>query len=185
LYLLKDELPIDQPIEIEAGKADESARVTISLVTTDKRRGEMKSVWFDGYGQKAAPSYDAKALVSGARCVNASPLEFDFGLDAQFAQSSGFLVGRAPGEIVLVPKQRPPVEWDPVWFISTEAPRQVHFCGTDIANSNVQVAPAPVTEEQVRLWKKILWTERDLLSPPEYPRLQSLWQEYQTVAERL
>lgn len=185
LFLLKDELPIDQPIEIEAGKAEESARVTISLVTTDKRRGELKSAWFDGYGRKAAPSYDAKALVSGARCINVSPLEFEFGLETQFAQSSGFLVGRVPGEIVFVPKQRPPIEWEPVWFIRNEPPREVHFCGTDIANSNVGVAPAAVTAEHVVLWKKILWTERDLLRTPEYPKLQCLWAEYQAVAARL
>lgn len=96
-----------------------------------------------------------------------------------------FLIGAQPGQIVSIPAESPPKDWQPVWLVEQgRGKRRAVFCGGDPA-ACMPMSEGIADRKKVREWKRILWYDRRNLTGPTRGQSAGLWARYREVAERV
>ncbi|MGA3221776.1 MAG: hypothetical protein ABSE77_22385 [Acidimicrobiales bacterium] len=180
-YHLPRPLLLDTRIGIEAGHDDDLIRRSLYLVSGAGWQLRSALAAVDGYGRRVC---GARSGIAGA----AIPLAGESALPVDMMRTPGlppearriFFVGRAPGQIVLWPKERLP-DWRPVWAVPFSQHGQALFCGSSLAD-DVPVAKEGVCDERLELWHKLLWHWRKRITPPKDPAMRALWAQYREAA---
>jgi hypothetical protein len=151
-------------------------------VSDDLAATPIAPMWCDAFGKCVED--ENRALVCGSlvRAPSQRPQVF-FSPEINSFRGTIF-VGRRPGEIESLPQGRFPTEWEPVWAISKGRRSASVFCGTNVRGSEPQTERI-ADLRRVEAWKEVMWYRRRRITPPPHPALNSLWELYQKVAEKL
>ncbi len=186
------ELPADTPAEtkllIEARNGEDIIRrCSLLLVENYSLPSEISAQQFDRFGHHLTHADNESAGVAGAlvqNIVDFPPFNFNTCLPMQGKQRILF-VGKQAGQIVTLPGESLPTDWEPVWAISKGRHRgQVMFCGTNLSDSEPALSKCR-NRKKMREWKEILWHDRKIISPPDRQELRVLWKKFQKEAERV
>ena len=186
------ELPADTPAEtkllIEARSGEDIIRrCSLLLVENYSLPSQSNAQQFDRFGHRLTHADNESAGVAGAlvqNFVDFPPFDFNTCLPIQGKQRILF-VGKQAGQIVTLPGESLPTDWEPVWAISKGRHRgQVMFCGTNLSDSEPAICKCS-NRKKMREWKEILWYDRKIISPPDRQELRVLWKKFQKEAERV
>ena len=186
------ELPADTPAEtkllIEARSGEDIIRrCSLLLVENYSLPSQSNAPQFDRFGYRLTHADNESAGVAGALVQNVVDFpDFNFNtcLPIQGKQRILF-VGKQAGQIVTLPGESLPTDWEPVWAISKGRHRgQVMFCGTNLSDSEPALSKCR-NRKKMREWKEILWHDRKIISPPDRQELRVLWKKFQKEAERV
>lgn len=186
------ELPTDTPAEtkllIEARSGEDIIkRCSLLLVENYSLPSQSNAQQFDRFGNLLTHADNESAGVAGAlvqNVVDFPPFNFNTCLPIQGKQRILF-VGKQAGQIVTLPGESLPTDWEPVWAISKGRHRgQVMFCGTNLSDSEPALSKCR-NRKKMREWKEILWHDRKIISPPDRQELRVLWKKFQKEAERV
>jgi len=92
------------------------------------------------------------------------------------------LIGAKLGQIVCIPAEAPPIDWQPVWIIEHGRKRRAVFCGGDAAKCAPSMDPE-ADRRRAREWKRVLWFERKNLTGPTRGAPAALWARYREMAK--
>lgn len=119
----------------------------------------------------------AGALARGAAVTNFKPPPLILGTDR-----TADLIGARVGQIVCVPPEALPVEWQPVWIVEHGRKRRAIFCGGDPAKCEPAL-DGKADRRRSRDWKRVLWFERKNLIGPTKGAAAALWIRYRDFAK--
>lgn len=100
-------------------------------------------------------------------------------------ENSADLVGAKVGQIVRIPAEKQPDEWNPVWIIERgRNNRRAGFCGS-APDACRPFRDGTFDRKKAREWKNVLWYDRKHLQGPKRGVLAALWAEYREVAKNV
>lgn len=95
------------------------------------------------------------------------------------------LIGAKAGQIVSVPSEPLPTQWQPVWIVEHgKGKRRAIFCGVDPSSCTPGIDGIG-ERRRIREWKQVLWYDRKNLIGPSRGEAAALWVQFRRVAENV
>ena len=182
------ELPADVvrsgKVSIEAKRGTEIVARRSIYFSDDSLPTRFEAHWCDRFGRCVEDNEAAEAVVCGSSVCGAAPPFTDFFVPNLHATGRVILLGAKPGQIVSLPTESLPTDWEPIWAVPIRRRGTALFCGTSI--SRAEPDDTEVGDEfRVERWGEVLWRWRHRITPPHHRTLSRLWARYQRRAKEL
>ncbi len=183
LFELPVELARSGKLSIEAKRGDEVVARRSIYFSDDSLPTRFEALWCDRFG-RCIEQDESGAVVCGSSVHEAAPPFAAFFLPDLSATERVILLGPKPGQIVSLPSESLPTDWEPVWAVPIKRRGAALFCGTGITGAEPEATKVD-DQRRVKRWREVLWRWRHRISPPRHSKLARLWASYQQRAREL
>lgn len=179
-YKLPDELPVDTQLRVEVKRGEEIVKRRSFYLSHGAQ-----SAWFEPtklftkFGENNNTIDQKEYGVAGAFLMDVPFPPYNYKPSLQ----RGYLIGKAPGQIIFWPDELYPEPWAPVWMITMKKARyEAIFCGTNLSEA-LPTMNRVDDRKKIKQWKEVLWHWRKRIAPPSPAILQKLWRQFQEAAK--
>lgn len=186
VWVLPDNVPVDQPLRIEVDLGEHRLSKVIRLEEFGLPLSFDEIPCRDGKGEICASDISVRvsgAVVYGEREI----IEYPGIISTHLSDRIIFLGGR-PGEVADWPSESVPSSWQPVWAVVKRGRKRwdVYFCGKPEHLRRGCSCPEPVGGRScIRRWKEALWIRRKRTVPPQIRDVRLIWEDYVRVARNV
>jgi hypothetical protein len=184
LFELPVEIVRSGKLSIEAKRGNDVVARRSIYFSDDSLPTRFEALWCDRFGRCVEDNQSAKALVCGSSVRDVTPPFTAFFLPGLPATGRVILLGARPGQIVSLPTESLPTDWEPIWAVPIKRRGTALFCGTSISRAEPDQAEVG-DERRVERWTEVLWRWRHRITPPHHRSLARLWARYQRRAREL
>ena len=186
IWVLPDDLPVDQPLRIEVNLEDHRLSKIIRLedfglpISFDETPHRDSSGLFCG---NEVPLRVCGSIVYGESEPNSYPSMIPTHLGERI-----IFLGEKPGQVANWPQEAIASDWEPVWAVVYRSRKQweAFFCGTSEQLKIAYSTHKPIDDKTcVKRWKEVLWIRRKITVPPEIKDVRKVWNEYMRVAKNV
>ncbi|MEA5468506.1 hypothetical protein [Spirulina sp. 06S082] len=189
VYQLPENLPLNEKISITARHQEEIIQqINLTLINDNLQNSsnsnDTPDYTRDVFGSFTELEESNHAKIRGAIVEGFEIPEFNFNTLLPIQGTNRIIfIGRKVGQIA-TPSEILEQDWTPIWAIASGRRSRVQFCGIDF-NEVSPIAEKYGDRKQLKQWKKFLWYDRKVITPPKEQKLRCLWNKYQKEAKRV
>jgi hypothetical protein len=184
LFELPAEVVRSGKLSVEAKHGNDVVARRSIYFSDDSLPARFEALWCDRFGRCIEDNQSAEAVVCGSSVRDATPPFTAFFLPGLPTTGRVILLGARPGQIVSLPTEPLPADWEPIWAVPIKRRGMALFCGTSISSAEPDGAEVG-DERRVERWTEVLWRWRHRITPPHHRSLARLWARYQRRAKEL
>jgi hypothetical protein len=190
LWLLPDNLPLGQTVEIKTRVGEKEPRRYLRVVEPEIAKG------IDSNPGKT-PNGRTQEIVSGFAFARGPIIVGGEGIKdchwkvyPTYLGESLSLIGSQSGQVAEWPHDPFPTTWSPVWAIVSTGKKEfeLHYCGNqeDLLEKSLPTKKTVGKKEKdLKRWAEVIWFRRKVTKPPSLGVLKKLWAAYQAVAKNV